>query len=84
MKIRKGQGAPLPIQHKNWGSESELVEGAATTNKYSHIVDGECTMSKTKPIEWFRRFNNSETSLDDQKRSGPPPSIVNIEALSPS
>ena len=34
-------------------------------------VKSECRLSKTKTIiEWFRRFTNGETSLEDQPRSG--------------
>ena len=43
-------------------------------------VEGECTVSKTRVIEWYRLFNNGETSLEDQPRSGRP-STMNIEAL---
>ena len=44
---------------------------------------GECTMNKKTIIEWlFRRFNNAETSLKDQPRSGRPPmATMNNEAL---
>ena len=42
-------------------------------------VECECTVSKTRAIEWCRLFNNGETSLEDQSRSGRP-STMNIEA----
>ena len=45
-------------------------------------VECECTVSKTRAIEWCRLFNNGETSLEDQPRSGRPQSTtMNIEAL---
>ena len=43
-------------------------------------VEGEGMVSKTTAIDWFKRFNNGETSLADQPRSGRP-STVNTEAL---
>ena len=36
---------------------------------------GECTVSEITAIEWFRRFNNGETILEDQPRSGRLPPI---------
>ena len=39
------------------------------------------TVSKITAIEWFRLRNNSETSLEDQQRSGRPSSTLNIETL---
>ena len=43
----------------------------------------ECTESKTRArVQWFRRFNSGETSLEFQPRSDSRPSTVNIEALS--
>ena len=44
-------------------------------------VEVEYTISKTALIERFRRFNNDETNLEDQSRSGCRPSIMNIEGL---
>ena len=42
-------------------------------------MEGGCKVSKATTIEWFRRFNNGETSLEDQPMSGHP-STMNIEA----
>ena len=57
------------------------ARGAAVVEIWE-LEGGECTVSKTTAIEWlFRRFNNGETSLEDQPRSGRPSTTMNIEAL---
>ena len=43
-------------------------------------VEGEGVINKTKAAEWFKRFNEGDTSLEDKPRSGRP-SMVDNEAL---
>ena len=43
-------------------------------------VEVESTLSETATVEWLRRFNNGETSLEDQSRSSRQ-STMNLETL---
>ena len=55
---------------------------AAAVVEICEMEGGECTVSKTTAIKWlFRRFNNGETSLEDQLKSdGRPSKTMNTEA----
>ena len=44
------------------------------------VEGGKGTVNKSTVIEWFRQFDNSETSLEHQPRSGRPSTMI-IEAL---
>lgn len=54
--------------------------GAKAAAKEINIVEGQGTISVTTAKEWFRRFKNGDTSLNDKLRSGRP-SIMDNEAL---
>ena len=56
------------------------MSARAAAIEISNVEGVECTVSKTTAIErLFRRFNNCETSLEYQPRSGGP-SIMNISS----
>ncbi|KAJ8953850.1 hypothetical protein NQ318_006701 [Aromia moschata] len=51
-----------------------------TTAKEICEVEGEEMVSETTAADWFKRFNNGRTSLEEQPRSGRP-STMNNEAI---
>ncbi|CAF1565946.1 unnamed protein product [Didymodactylos carnosus] len=42
---------------------------------YAYAAKGEGAVEKSTAFDWFRKFNNGDTNLEDQSRSGRPFSI---------
>ena len=56
------------------------ISARATTKKICEI-EGPGIVSKTTAAEWFKRFNEGDTSLEDKSRSGRPSVPVNETLL---
>ena len=54
---------------------------AAAAIEIFEVEGGECTVSKTTTIDWYKRLDNGETSLEDFPRSGGRRPFMNLEAL---
>jgi len=73
----------LKCRNSNDGSNVKfrfkLGKAAAETPECLSTVYGDEALKKTAVYDWFKRFENGQESLEDEERSGRPPTSENDE-----